>query len=262
MVRGFSQICTRASHVCWSEAALGRVRVRVGVKNVQLHGTSLAASIFTIQPHAAHASPPLTCLTGNHVQPLQATAEEAEDEAGSTSTLSKLTGTVRVFDRNLHARMPLDPTHVRLKLLHACDQWHSSRVSTSRTGSHGKLRPNTAGKRGADHTTSRKLTKVVSRSGGEGSDSIRGHYHDNVHLVSDNAPVGDAADALVSKPHWDSLADTKEEALARCSFPDRMFSTSPVLQSFTPLLRLKHCHACNPMACPTGWIILSPIDTV
>jgi hypothetical protein len=25
-------------------------------------------------------------------------------------------------DRNLHSRMPLDPTHVRLKLLHACDQ--------------------------------------------------------------------------------------------------------------------------------------------
>jgi hypothetical protein len=23
--------------------------------------------------------------------------------------------------------MPLDPTHVRLKLLHACGQWHSSR---------------------------------------------------------------------------------------------------------------------------------------
>jgi hypothetical protein len=25
--------------------------------------------------------------------------------------------------------MPLDPTHVRFKLLHACDQWHSSRES-------------------------------------------------------------------------------------------------------------------------------------
>jgi hypothetical protein len=35
------------------------------------------------------------------------------------------------FDRNLHSRMPLDPTHVRLKLLHACDQWHSSRESTA-----------------------------------------------------------------------------------------------------------------------------------
>jgi hypothetical protein len=33
-------------------------------------------------------------------------------------------------DRNLHSRMPLDPTHVRLKLLHACDQWHSSRKFT------------------------------------------------------------------------------------------------------------------------------------
>jgi hypothetical protein len=32
-------------------------------------------------------------------------------------------------DRILHSRMPLDPTHVRLKLLHACAQCHSSRVS-------------------------------------------------------------------------------------------------------------------------------------
>jgi hypothetical protein len=38
-----------------------------------------------------------------------------------------------LFDRNLHSRMPLDPMHVRLKLLHACDQWHSSRESTSLT---------------------------------------------------------------------------------------------------------------------------------
>jgi hypothetical protein len=34
-------------------------------------------------------------------------------------------------DRNLHSRMPLDPTHVRLKLEHACEQWHSSRESTA-----------------------------------------------------------------------------------------------------------------------------------
>jgi hypothetical protein len=29
---------------------------------------------------------------------------------------------VRVFRQNLHSRMPLDPMHVRLKLLHAFDQ--------------------------------------------------------------------------------------------------------------------------------------------
>jgi hypothetical protein len=50
------------------------------------------------------------------------------------------------FDRNLHSRMQLDPTHVRLKLLHVCDQWHSSRVSTPLTGWHCKLRPNTEGR--------------------------------------------------------------------------------------------------------------------
>jgi hypothetical protein len=33
-----------------------------------------------------------------------------------------ITGTVCGFDRILHAIMPLVPTPVRLKLLHACDQ--------------------------------------------------------------------------------------------------------------------------------------------
>jgi hypothetical protein len=42
-------------------------------------------------------------------------------------------------DTGLHSRMPLDPTHVRLKLMHACDQWHSSRVSTALTCRHCKL---------------------------------------------------------------------------------------------------------------------------
>jgi hypothetical protein len=41
--------------------------------------------------------------------------------------------------------MSLDPTHVRLKLYHACDQWHSSRVSPALTGRHCELCPNTEG---------------------------------------------------------------------------------------------------------------------
>jgi hypothetical protein len=41
--------------------------------------------------------------------------------------------------------MPLDPTHVRLKLLHACNQWHSFLNFTPLTGSHCKFRPNTKG---------------------------------------------------------------------------------------------------------------------
>jgi hypothetical protein len=49
------------------------------------------------------------------------------------------------FDRNLHSRMPLVPTPARLKLLHACNQWHSSRVSTFLTSSPCKLCPNTEG---------------------------------------------------------------------------------------------------------------------
>jgi hypothetical protein len=60
--------------------------------------------------------------------------------------------TVRVFRQNPFtlSRMPLDPTHVRLKLLHACDQWHASRGSTPLTGWHCKLRPNTEGQSDQD----------------------------------------------------------------------------------------------------------------
>jgi hypothetical protein len=39
--------------------------------------------------------------------------------------------TVRVLYRNLRSEMPLVPRHARLKLLHACDQYHSSRVFTT-----------------------------------------------------------------------------------------------------------------------------------
>jgi hypothetical protein len=42
--------------------------------------------------------------------------------------------TVCVFDRKVHLRMLLVPTPARLKLLQACDQWHSSLVSTFLTG--------------------------------------------------------------------------------------------------------------------------------
>jgi hypothetical protein len=43
--------------------------------------------------------------------------------------------------------MSLVPMPARLKLLQACDHWHSSRVFTPRTGWHCKLRPNTEGLR-------------------------------------------------------------------------------------------------------------------
>jgi hypothetical protein len=55
-------------------------------------------------------------------------------------------GAVRVLrQKPTLSRIPLDPTHVRLKLLHAFDQWHSSRKFTPLTGSHCKLRPNAEG---------------------------------------------------------------------------------------------------------------------
>jgi hypothetical protein len=48
------------------------------------------------------------------------------------------------FDRNPYSRMPLVPTPARLKLSHACDQYHSSRASTSYRY-HCNPRPNTEG---------------------------------------------------------------------------------------------------------------------
>jgi hypothetical protein len=57
---------------------------------------------------------------------------------------SNMLGTVRVFRQKstledaieFHAFAPLEA-------LHACDQWHSSWLSTFLTGSHCKSRPNT-----------------------------------------------------------------------------------------------------------------------
>jgi hypothetical protein len=54
------------------------------------------------------------------------------------------------FDRNLHSTTPLVPTPARLKLVQACEQCHSSRVSTFLTSAHCKLRPNTEGRTGED----------------------------------------------------------------------------------------------------------------
>jgi hypothetical protein len=45
----------------------------------------------------------------------------------------------------LHSRMPLVPTPARLKLLQACDQWYSSRVSTASYRCHRKFCPNSEG---------------------------------------------------------------------------------------------------------------------
>ena len=73
--------------------------------------------------------------------------------------VSPTCGSVRCafFDRNLHSRMPLSFTPVlRLKLLHACDQWHSSRVFTPLTGPHCKLRPNTEGRRNRQVLTAKR----------------------------------------------------------------------------------------------------------
>jgi hypothetical protein len=82
--------------------------------------------------------------------------QEGEERAAASAAAIQLekekaeaTAKVRCafFDRNLHSRVPLDSTHVRLKLEHACDRWHFSRKFTPLTGLHCKSRPNTEGAR-------------------------------------------------------------------------------------------------------------------
>jgi hypothetical protein len=66
----------------------------------------------------------------------------------ATTGIGDWMGNVRcaVFDGNLHPRIPLRfTTLLHVKLLHACDQWHSSRKFNPLTGFHCKLRPNTEG---------------------------------------------------------------------------------------------------------------------
>jgi hypothetical protein len=76
-------------------------------------------------------------------------------------------GAVRVFDSNLHSRMPLIPTPLlRLKLLQACDQWHSSRASSFLTSSHCKLRPNTEGQQVEGCNTSAGADGCLGSQGG------------------------------------------------------------------------------------------------
>jgi hypothetical protein len=53
-------------------------------------------------------------------------------------------GPVRVF-RHKFTLEDVIGSNARLKLLQACEQWHSSRVSTFLTSSHCKLCPNTEG---------------------------------------------------------------------------------------------------------------------
>jgi hypothetical protein len=68
-------------------------------------------------------------------------------KTGSSTILSILHRYARCAfsDKTLHSRMPLDPTHVRLTLLHACAQWHSSREVHCSYRCHHKLCPNTEG---------------------------------------------------------------------------------------------------------------------
>jgi hypothetical protein len=78
-------------------------------------------------------------------------------------------GAVLFSGRNAHLRMPLSFTPLlRLKRCHACDQCHSSWMSTPLTGSHCKLHPNTEGHLASavneSLTNEATITKAVERT--------------------------------------------------------------------------------------------------
>jgi hypothetical protein len=77
---------------------------------------------------------------------------------------------------------------LRLKRCRTCDQWQSSRVSTPRTGSHCKLRPNTEG--AARWMNS--VTALMTSRNAEGAVGVRpGDHprHCRYVLVCSNARV-------------------------------------------------------------------------
>jgi hypothetical protein len=89
------------THTCWFEAS----------ERAALHRASRIATFL-----------PFT--TVNNATTLKAGILDKVPEGMATSSLKPvLTGVRCAFlDRTLHSRMPLDPTHVCLKLEHACDQ--------------------------------------------------------------------------------------------------------------------------------------------
>jgi hypothetical protein len=112
------------------------------VNSDQTLKVGMMASVLPLTPAVALVASNRTCRIDQHGSDGRWVVTRRD-----TTSEKRNQGKVRCafFGRNLHSRMPLDPTHVRLKLLHACDQWHSSRKFTPLTGLHCKLRPNTEG---------------------------------------------------------------------------------------------------------------------
>jgi hypothetical protein len=109
----------------------------------------IAPTLLPMQLHTAATSTPGELQIIWVDDSARGTAATPEVKYGFTDDPNALdhssTGYGARFDGKLHSRMPLVPTPARLKLLQACDQWHSSRVSPFLTSSHCKLRPNTEG---------------------------------------------------------------------------------------------------------------------
>jgi hypothetical protein len=97
-----------------------------------------AAMIVPVGPLAMHSPSSCAVQSSTAADLLETTADVDETEVflepASVTVAFQPHGARFSTEIYTLSRYPLDPTHVRLKLLHACDQWHYSRVFTPLSG--------------------------------------------------------------------------------------------------------------------------------
>jgi hypothetical protein len=128
-----------ASNACWLETSMYAIDQRLlylpycATCYIRPSTVVVVGVVVVLIPNIVHFYP-LNSTAHHEYTPLKARATVTQlgiDAVKECNALAPaLEARCALSDRNLHPRMPLDPTHVCLKLLHACNQRHSSRTFT------------------------------------------------------------------------------------------------------------------------------------
>ena len=129
----------------------------------------------------------------------------------------------------MHSRMPLDPTHVRLKLEHACDQWHSSRESTASYRWHCKFRQNAEGITNELREQIMELLPMVAEANAI-SDRLTKKRTFEIMILSGPAAGLPANEAKVMVKMI-NLETGNRWMLSRSNFIDRRFMMQAIMRS-------------------------------